>query len=284
MNGVKEKLLLAIPKKGRLNSESEAILQQAGILFKRSFRSDIALCTTLPIGIVFLPAKDISSYVAGGDVDLGISGKDLLLESKHKLNKKFALNYGRCKLCLLALDKNLLQKKQELVIATSYPTLTKSFFKNQGKKIKLIELSGSVEIAPALGLADAVVDLVETGETIKAMGLKILSVLLESEAQLIANPNTKHLKLLEQVCLRIGGVCKAKNYCMIEYNIQRKDLLLGEKITPGSTSPTIMPLENKNWLAVKSLIAKENSVEIMEKLEKIGAKDILIYDLQNCRI
>ena len=280
----KEKLLLAIPKKGRLNAESEDVLQQAGILFKRSFRSDIALCKTLSLGIVFLPAKDIPSYVASGDIDLGISGEDLLLESKLQVNKKFSLNYGKCKLCLLAPVRNILQKKQELVVATSYPVLTKKFFQQTRKKVKIIELSGSVEIACELGLADAVVDLVETGETIKAMGLKIIAVFLESEAQLMANSHTKHPNLMEQVCLRIGGVCKAKNYCMIEYNILRKDLVLGEKITPGSTSPTLMPLENKNWIAVKSLIAKDNSVELMEKLEKIGAKDILIYDLQNCRI
>lgn len=280
----KQKLLLAIPKKGRLNAESESILQQAGIQYKKNFRSDIALCNKLPLIIVFLPAKDIPSFVAAGDVDLGISGKDLILESKLKVHEKMALNYGKCKLCLLSTEKNLLEKNDNIVVATSYPVLTKKFFQKISKKVKIVEISGSVEIACTLGLANAVVDLVETGETIKAMQLKILSVLLESEAHLIANPNTKHQQLMEQIFLRISGVCKAKNYCMIEYNIKREDLALGEKITPGSTSPTIMPLENKNWLAVKSLITKENSIELMEALEKIGAKDILIYDLQNCRI
>ena len=276
-------LLFAIPKKGRLNLESESILQQATITFRKSFRSDIAVCLDLPLSVVFLPAKDIPRYVASGDVDIGISGLDLVLESGCKVKKKISLDYGNCKLCLLALDKNILNK-DKLKIATSYPNTTKKFFRSLNKKVEIIELSGSIEIACNLGLADAVVDLVETGETIKAMQLKIISVILESQAYLITNSNSKHKSLLEQVCLRIGGICKAREYCMIEYNIKRKNLHLGEKITPGNTSPTLMPLEDKNWVAVKSLILKKNSVILMEKLEKIGAKDILIYDLQNCRI
>ena len=276
-------LLLAIPKKGRLNLESESILQQAAITFRKSFRSDIAVCQNLPLSIVFLPAKDIPRYVAGGDIDIGINGLDLILESECKVKKEFSLDYGRCKLCLLALDKDILGK-EKLKIATSYPNLTKKFFRSLNKKVEIIELSGSIEIACSLGLADAVVDLVETGETIKAMQLKIVSVILESQSYLITSPNSRHKSLLKQVCLRIGGICKAREYCMIEYNIKRKDLHLGEKITPGNTSPTLMPLEDKNWIAVKSLILKKNSVTSMEELEKIGAKDILIYDLQNCRI
>ena len=278
------KLLLAIPKKGRLSHDSEAILQQAGIQFKKSFRSDIAFCQKLPLGIVMLPAKDITSYVARGEVDLGITGEDLVLESKLNVHKKISLNYGKCQLCVLAMTKDALQAKDEIVVATSYPVLTKKFFHKISQKVSIIELSGSVEIACALGLADLVVDLVDTGETIKAMGLQILHVILESEACLIANSRTNHPKLVEKICLRIGGVCKAKKYCMIEYNIQRKNLLQGELLTPGGISPTIMPLEHKDWVAVKALIVKENSVDIMEKLEKIGAKDILICDIQNCRM
>ena len=281
---LKDKLLFAIPKKGRLNPKSEIILKEAGLSYHKSLRSDIAICHNLPVAIIFLPAKDIPNYVSQGDVDLGITGRDLLLESKAKIKEQLPLNYGKCRLCLLTMDSNktTLLKNNKLRVATSYPTLTKQFL--QKKNFNLINLSGSVEIACNLGLADFVVDLVETGETLRAMGLKIVDTILTSEALLITNPNTKYKDLTKQISLRIGGVCKAKSYSLIEYNIERKNLKKGEKLTPGTTSPSLIPLEDKNWVAVRSLIKKETVAEVMEKLEKIGAKDIFTCDLQNCRI
>ncbi len=285
----KNRLLLAIPKKGRLSTSSEDILKKSGLDFQKNFRSDIAPCQNLAVTIVFLPAKDIPNYISQGEVDLGISGRDLILESRSAgsgdLIEKLALNYGKCFLCLLSPEKSKikLDNTEFLTVATSFPHLTKQFLQKKIKQLKIIQLSGSVEIACRLGLSHLIVDLVETGETLKAMNLRIRETLLDSEAILIMNPNTKHPKLAEQVSLRIEGICKANSYALIEYNIQRKNLSRGEKLTPGGTSPTIMPLENSNWVAVKSLIKKESSVELMEQLESIGAKDILVCDIENCR-
>ena len=282
----KNRLLLAIPKKGRLSASSENILKKAGLDFQKNFRSDIAPCQNLALTVVFLPAKDIPNYVSQGEVDLGISGKDLILESQVRVVEKLALDYGRCSLCLLSPEKSKikLDNTESLTIATSFPNLTKKFLQKKIKQLKIIQLSGSVEIACRLGLSDLIVDLVETGETLKSANLKIQESLLESEALLIMNPNTKHHKLAEQVSLRIAGISKANSYALIEYNIQRKNLVQGEKLTPGGTSPTIMPLENSDWVAVKSLIKKESAAELMEKLESIGAKDILVCSIENCRI
>lgn len=283
---LKNRLLIAIPKKGRLNQITESILKSARLSYYKNYRSDIASCNNLSVSIIFLPAKDIPNYVAMGEVDLGITGRDLVLESQNNLKEQLALNYGNCRLCLLApQNKNLvIDLTTTISVATSYPLLTKKYFQKKVKKLNLIYLSGSVEIACNLGLADAVIDLVETGETLRMMNLKIVSEILASEAVLIANPRTKYKTLSEQIKLRIRDVCKARVYALIEYNIHRKNLNQGKKITPGSTSPSIIQLENDNWVAVRSLIKKTDSVETMEKLEAIGAKDILICDLLNCRI
>ena len=231
----KNRLLLAIPKKGRLSASSENILKKAGLDFQKNFRSDIAPCQNLALTVVFLPAKDIPNYVSQGEVDLGISGKDLILESQVRVVEKLALDYGRCSLCLLSPEKSKikLDNTESLTIATSFPNLTKKFLQKKIKQLKIIQLSGSVEIACRLGLSDLIVDLVETGETLKSANLKIQESLLESEALLIMNPNTKHHKLAEQVSLRIAGISKANSYALIEYNIQRKNLVQGEKLTPG---------------------------------------------------
>ena len=286
MFDLNNKLLLAVPKKGRLSLKAHNILKEIGLHYLKKERTDIAICSNWDVAILFLPAKDIPTYVAHGDVDLGITGLDNCAELNVCVTQKLSLGFGSCRLCLTAPKNTSLQITKNLTIATSYPYLTKQYFKKKYPQTqpKIIYLSGSVEIANNLRLADMIVDLVDSGSTIQAMELVIVDVILQSEAVLISNPHSKRQPLITQITQRIQGVRDASIYALIEYNILRSNLKLGEKITPGSTSPTILPLENSDWVAVKALVKKQYTNNLIEQLAAVGAKDILVYDIKNCRV
>ena len=288
MFDLKDKLLLAMPKKGRLHEPCKHALTQAGIKFHKRSRLDIALCSNMEVAIIFLPAKDIAIYVAEGEVDLGITGQDVIKETSLEVQELLKLGFGNCKLCIQApVGRNL--QLEDLIgarIATSFPTITSELFKNLTSRVEtqIRTIAGSVEVACSLGLADAVVDLVETGETMKEAGMEIIHTILKSEAVLISNPERKKDPLVIKIKKRLEGVVTASKYSMIEYNIKRDYLKAGEKLTPGQTSPTISPLEDPDWVAVKSLILKSEANDLIDQLDQIGANDILVYHLDNCRV
>lgn len=288
MIDLEDKLLIAVPKKGRLYEKTIYLLKKSGLFYSKKERLDIAFCTNMPVGILFLPAKDIAFYVGDGEVDLGITGQDVIRESDVKVNEVLPLHFGHCKLCVQApINKythlnNLIGKR----IVTSFPNITTHFFNELSTKVPshIRTISGSVEVACSLGLGDAIVDLVQTGETMKASGLEIVHEIMPSQAVLIRNPESKKAHWIERIQKRIQGVVNAEKHALIEYNIQRIKLKKGEKITPGKLSPTVLPLENSDWVAVKSMILKQEAHDLMEQLEEIGATDILVYDVDNCRI
>ncbi|KAF9950882.1 ATP phosphoribosyltransferase (ATP-PRTase) (ATP-PRT) [Mortierella alpina] len=290
-----DRLLFAVPKKGRLHTSCLSLLEGADIQFHRKNRLDIALVKNLPIALVFLPAGDIAKFVGEGNVDLGITGQDMVAEAEaqDKVSEILELGFGKCRLCVQVPVKNGAAKVEDLVgkrIATSFEGISSNFFKDidakagGDKKTELVFVSGSVEAACALGLADGIVDLVESGETMQAAGLHDIETILSSQAVLIASRKPKHPELVQTIAGRIKGVIAAQKYVYINYNVERKFLKEASHITPGRQAPTVSPLENPDWVAVSSMVLKNNVAQTMDDLEAIGARDILLFAIQNCRV
>ncbi|KAG0254544.1 ATP phosphoribosyltransferase (ATP-PRTase) (ATP-PRT) [Mortierella polycephala] len=295
-----DRLLFAVPKKGRLHSSCLSLLEGAEIQFHRKNRLDIALVKNLPIALVFLPAGDIAKFVGEGNVDLGITGQDMVAEARaeDKVTEILELGFGKCRLCVQVPVKGGPTKVEDLVgkrIATSFEGISGKFFNEVDarvaaangtpeKKTELVFVSGSVEAACALGLADGIVDLVESGETMQAAGLHDIVTILSSQAVLIASKKPKHPELVQTIAGRIKGVIAAQKYVYINYNIERKNLKEASTITPGRQAPTVSPLENPEWVAVSSMVLKNNVAKTMDDLEAIGACDILLFAIQNCRV
>ncbi|CAM9851954.1 unnamed protein product [Discosporangium mesarthrocarpum] len=287
-----ENAVFAVPKKGRLYDRCMKLLDGAGMDHRRPERVDIAQCTNLPVTLVFLPAHDIATYVGEGNVDMGITGLDVLQEtsvSEDEIEVAMELGFGKCKLCVLApvsagiKDVGTLAGKR---IVTSFPELSRRFFsKFDGPEPTHIKyVSGSVEAACGLGLADAVVDLVETGTTMKAAGLEIVGEVLNSQCLLIVGKKSKHRELVDLIVRRIDGYITAEKYMMISYNVSKADLDKAKQVTPGKRSPTVSQLEDKSWVAVQALINKKDTSSIMDSLQAVGATDILLFSLQNTRM
>lgn len=281
----------AIPKKGRLFEKVSQMLKGAGISYHREHRLDVAICKGLPITLVFLPAADIAKYVGEGNVDLGITGVDIIEESGVEVDKLLDLGIGRCKLCVQAPVAQNVTDVSTLAggrIVTSFPFLTEKFFKKfdneKGVKTKITEVSGSVEAACGLGLADAIVDLVETGTTMRAAGLEVVCDILETESVLIANKKTEHKDIIEKIQKRIEGYITATKYVMISYNVSNDLLDACIKITPGKKSPNITSLEDTGFKAVSCLVNKKDLVDKMDELFETGATDILTFELANTRM
>jgi len=283
----RDRLLMAVPKKGRLYEKVSKMLAGAGVEYVRKDRLDIAECANLPMSIVFLPAKDIAKYVGEGEVDLGITGEDVIAESGVDVNVLLQLGIGKCNLSVQAPQAQQL-KPEDLAgkrIATSFPNLTKQYFagKEESTPTQIRCISGSVEAACGLGLADGIVDLVETGTTMRAAGLEEVAVIMKSQAVLIANPHTHHKDLVEVIKKRVMGYLLAQSWVMVTYNVQRSNLRRAEEITPGKRSPTVMPLEDESWVAVSALVPKARAASVMDDLERIGARDILLTALLSTR-
>jgi len=284
-------LLFAIPKKGRLHEKIVEMLKGAGIHWVRPQRVDIAVSTNMPITLVFLPAADIAAYVGEGNVDMGITGQDIIAETGIEVVQQQPLGFGKC---VLAVQAPVDQKITDIAalagkrIVTSFPNLARQFFadleattSSAATRVKYV--SGSVEAACGLGLADAVVDLVETGTTMRAAGLEIVAEVMKTQAVLISNPHTKHTTLVNKINKRISGYLAAKRYCMLNYNFPREKLAEALKITPGHRSATVSPLDDESWVAVQAMVNKSEVSEIMDDLEAGGAVDILVFNIENCR-
>ncbi|KAJ7388912.1 ATP phosphoribosyltransferase (ATP-PRTase) (ATP-PRT) [Desmophyllum pertusum] len=286
---LKRRMLMAVPKKGRLYDQCIGLLERAGIKYRKKVRLDLALCTSLNMALVFLPASDIALYVSQGRIDMGITGKDVVAESGGEVHEILKLGFGKCKLAVQAAVTSNISSTKELVgkrIVTSFPNVARKYFAqfDPENTTKINYVSGSVEVACSLGVADGIVDLVETGDTMRAAGLEVVSEILETEAVLIANPNTHFQDVIKTVKSRLEGIINANKYVMVEYNVERTNLAKGLKITPGKSSATLSPLDNDDWVAVQSLILQHEENHILDKLEEIGAHDIVTFNVQNCRV
>ncbi len=282
-----ERLRLGVPSKGRLAPLCEELLRQAGLSFRRQERSLFARCRELPVEITFLRTDDIPVLCAEGAIDLGMTGQDLVEEHAVEVETVLELGIGQCTLGVCVPEDHPAQRAAELArarVATSFPRLTARFFQAQGVPVHLVPLSGSVEVMITLGVADAVVDLVETGSTLAANRLRMLERIGSYQTVLIQNPRLQHRQLAQRILRRLEGVVIARSYSLLEYNIPRAKLAQAEQITPGFHSPTVSSLEDPNWCAVRVMVKRSEVIRVMEALESLGATAILETPILNCRL
>ncbi|MCI0491418.1 MAG: ATP phosphoribosyltransferase [Planctomycetes bacterium] len=280
-------LRIGVPSKGRLAEIAADLLIEAGLKFRRQERSLFARVRDIPIDVTFLRTDDIPVLCAEGAIDMGITGGDLIDESGVTVTKRLALGMGNWRLAICVPDDSTLREPSDLAdcrIATSFPNVTKNYLSRHGISAHIVELTGSVEVMIALGVADAIVDLVETGSTLAANRLSILDELGRYEAVLIQNPATRHAQLADRVVRRLEGVVIARSYSLLEYNVPENKLADAERITPGFESPTVSRLEEAGWLSVRAMVNRSEVIEIMERLEALGATAILETTITNCRL
>ena len=280
-------LRIGIPSKGRLSELATALLKEAGMSFRRQDRSLFARCREVPIDVTFLRTDDIPVLCAEGAIDMGITGSDLIAESGAEIRQRLSLGVGKCRLSICVPDDSDVKSAKDLDgkrIATSFPRVTREHLAAVGAEAHLVELTGSVEVMISLGVADAIVDLVETGSTLAANRLRILEDIGSYETVVIQNNSPRDEQLADRVVRRLEGVVIARSYSLLEYNVPRAKLSEAEQITPGFNSPTVSSLEDADWCAVRVMVPRSSVIEAMEKLEALGAHAILETAIANCRL
>jgi len=282
-----QNLRIGVPSKGRLAEISSQLLKEAGLSFRRQDRSLFARVREMPIDVTFLRTDDIPILCAEGAIDLGITGSDLVAESGVELTTRLQLGVGNCRLAVCVPEGGDVQSPADLAgkrIATSFPHVTSEYLAGHGVQAHIVELTGSVEVMIALGVAEAIVDLVETGSTLAANRLRILDEIGRYETLLVQNSALRQAALADRVVRRLEGVVIARAYSLLEYNVPTDKLAQAEKITPGFNSPTVNRLEDKNLCSVRAMVKQSDVIEIMEQLEALGATAILETAIANCRL
>ncbi|MCA9120162.1 MAG: ATP phosphoribosyltransferase [Planctomycetaceae bacterium] len=280
-------LRIGLPSKGRLAEQAAELLLQAGLKFRRQDRSLFARVSELPIDITFLRTDDIPVLCAEGAIDMGITGSDLISEADVELTTRLALGIGKCRLSVCVPEDSTIHSPSDLDgcrVATSFPNVTEKFFKQHEADVHLVPLSGSVEIMISLGVAEGIVDLVETGSTLAANRLRILTDIGSYETLLVQNKQMRHAEIADRIVRRLEGVVIARAWSLLEYNIPRAKLAEAETITPGFNSPTVNALEDNDWCAVQVMVKRKQVIDVMDKLESLGATAILETEITNCRL
>jgi len=280
-------LRIGVPSKGRISELAAELLQQGGLNFRRQERSLFARAGEMPVDITFLRTDDIPVLCAEGAIDMGITGSDLVAEAGADVLTRLALGIGKCKLALCVPDDSPISTPAHLAgkrVATSFPNVTRRYLNEHKANVHLVNLGGSVEIMITLGVADAIVDLVETGSTLAANRLRVLAEIGRYESVLIQNNARREAELADRVVRRLEGVVIARSWSLLEYNIPRTKLAEAEKITPGFNSPTVNALEDPAWCAVRVMVHRGDVINVMERLEALGAHAILETQINNCRL
>ena len=280
-------LKIGIPSKGRLAELTTSLLDQAGMRFRRHDRTLFARVKGMPIDITFLRTDDVPVLCAEGAIDLGITGSDLVAESESDVITRLSLDVGRCKLVVCVPEESEVTETAQLDglrVATSFPSVTKQFLAEHGCSAHLVPVQGSVEIMIALGVADAIVDLTETGSTLAANKLRIMAEIGNYETVVIQNSEQREPELADRVIRRLEGVIVARAYSLVEYNTPRTLLADAEKITPGFHSPTVNSLEDDDWCSVRVMVKSGEVTSVMDQLEELGATAILETQIRNSRL
>jgi ATP phosphoribosyltransferase len=280
-------LKIALPNKGSLSEAAAQILREAGYR-QRSEDRDLSLIDSEnDVEFYYLRPRDIAIYVGNGELNLGITGRDLLLDSGAKAKVILDLDFGKStfrfaspigsKLSL----SNLAGKR----IATAYPNLLSNYLTEQKISATIVELDGAVESAIALGVADVIADVVSTGGTLRAANLESFGeVITKSEAVLIQGSSKVDQGAVETLVRRLSGVVIARQYVLVDYDVLKKDIDKACAITPGIESPTISPLQNSEWVAVRAMVLRKDVNTAMDKLWQLGAKGILVSNINSCRL
>lgn len=278
------KLKIAVQKSGRLYEDSLRLLKECGIAIATGGNKLKAEAANFPIEVYFLRDDDIPQYVEDGVADIGIAGENVVYEKRKLVEVLEKLGFGKCRLSI-AVGKNESFSKPWLNgkrIATSYPILLQQYLDKQNISAEIHEISGSVEIAPGIGLADAICDLVSSGSTLLTNGLKEAETILYSQAVLISNTalDVQKLGLLQKLLFRIRAVQKARNNKYVLLNAPDDKLEEIIKLLPGMKSPTVLPLATKGWSSVHSVLQEDDFWDIIEQLKKAGAQGILVVPIE----
>ena len=279
------KLRIAIQKSGRLYEDSVQLLKECGIALRNVKDRLKTEADNFPLEVFFLRDDDIPQYVEDGVADIGIVGENVLYEKNKKAEIVEKLGFGKCRLSVAIPRSQQYEGIRSLEgkrIATSYPFLVNEFLAKNNVQAEIHEISGSVEIAPGIGLADVVADLVSSGSTLMMNGLKEVEVLLQSQAVLIRNNNldAEQQKLLDKLVFRIRSVKKANNNKYILLNAPNDKVKEIIALLPGMKSPTVLPLAEAGWSSVHSVLSEDTFWEIIEQLKAAGAQGILVVPIE----
>lgn len=278
-------LRVAVPNKGSLSEIAAEMLTEAGYSGRRDARKLVHRDVRNDIDFFYLRPRDIATYVGSGALDVGITGRDLLLDSGSPAHEIAALDFGDSTFRFAAPTGGSITSIEELSgkrVATSYPTLVSNFLHERGVSSVTVKLDGAVESAVELGVADAVADVVSTGATLASAGLEIFGpVILESTAVLISGPH-EHPEI-GRLLRRLHGVLVARKYAILEYDLPADKIAEASAIESGIESPTVSPLNKEGWVAVRVMVLRDNVNDVMDQLHDIGAKGIFVTQVHAAR-
>lgn len=278
-------LKIAIQKSGRLYEDSIKLLKECGIELNNGNKQLKTVAYNFPVEVYFLRDDDIPQYVYDGVADVGFVGENVFLEKGKDIDLVYRLGFGRCRLSIAvpkSMIYNTVNDLEGLKIATTYSSLLQRFLTEKNVNAEIHEISGSVEIAPGIGLADAICDLVSSGSTLFTNGLKEVEIILRSEAVLCTNKNLseENKNILEKLLLRINAVKTAKNNKYILLNAPNHQLQNITAVLPGMKSPTVVPLAEEGWSSVQSVVNENVFWDVIEKLKQLGAEGILVVPIE----
>lgn len=279
-------LTIAIQNKGRLNEDTIALMEDAGIKAPASHRKLISDAKGFPLHFLYLRDDDIPQAVALGVADIGIVGLNEVLEKQQEVNVRMNLGFGSCRLSLAVpkeIDYTGIEWFQGKRVATSYPVILRDFFTENKITAYVHEIAGSVEVAPAVGMADAIFDIVSSGGTLIQNGLKEVDIAMRSEAVLIANPdlNAEKEELVKKLMFRFQSILESRGMKYVLFNLPKAKIEDTVAILPGMKSPTILPLADPEWVSIHVVIHEDELWDKIEQLKETGASDILVLALEN---
>lgn len=284
-SGVGGKLKIAIQKSGRLHDDSIKLLKECGIDISNGVNKLKSEASNFPLEVYFLRDDDIPQYVEDAVADIGFVGENVVYEKQKNVTVVEKLGFGKCRLSIAVKREDVYENTAMLNgkrIATSYPVLLQQFLDSRSVHAEIHEISGSVEIAPGIGLADAICDLVSSGSTLFTNGLKETETILQSQAVLIKHNSLTEVRqqLLDKLLFRIQSVKKARNNKYILLNAPNENLQQIISLLPGMKSPTVLPLAEAGWSSVHSVLNENDFWEIIEKLKAAGAQGILVVPIE----
>jgi ATP phosphoribosyltransferase len=282
---MRDRLRLAIPNKGRLVEPTLRLLHDAGLVFDEHDRSLVARVQNYDLDVLFVRTNDVIEFVGDGVADLGITGIDLLTETGAELPRIRDLGYGRCRLAAAVPNDSPYQAIEDLAglrVATAHPNTARRFFESRSIPVDVIPISGAVEVAPRLGLAEAIVDLVSTGSTMVMNGLRPIGDVLASEAVLVANPAAHRDRAAELTAIdtMLTAVTTARGQKYLLMNAPAAKLAELEALLPGLESPSVIPLAHEGMIAIHSVVASDEVWGLLPRLKAAGASGILVLPIE----
>ncbi len=280
-------LRIAVPNKGSLSEPASRMLREAGYRQRRESRELVLFDAENEVEFFYIRPRDVAVYVGAGTVDVGITGRDLLLDSGANAVEHRGLGFARATFRFAAPGGQdlTLEDLRGKRIATSYDALVTNYLAERGIEAEVVHLDGAVESSVRLGVADAIADVVETGSTLRAAGMDTFGdPLLKSEAILIRNANMDVTRDIEILDGRLEGVIMARNYVLMDYDIQREHLDKAVTLTPGYQSPTVSPLHDEEWVAVRAMVEHSTMNRVMDDLHDVGARGIIVTPIITSRI